>query len=43
MYAKSGGHTLDRDFNAALNILIEGASSIGLDAVIPDFGLVRVA
>ena len=34
---------MDRDLNAAINILIVGASSIGLDTVIPDLDPVRVA
>ena len=31
------GEYLDRDFNAAINILREGASSLGLDGVGPEF------
>jgi putative transposase len=37
------GNEVDRDLNAAINILKEGASSLGLDGVIPDLGLVCVA
>ena len=37
------GHKTDRDLNAAINILKEGASSFGLDGVIPDLDLVSVA
>jgi putative transposase len=36
------GHEIDRDLNAAMNILREGASSLGLDRVIPDLSLVSV-
>ncbi|NRB11537.1 MAG: transposase [Rickettsiaceae bacterium] len=37
------GHQLDRDLNAALNILIVGASTIGLDGVSREFALASVA
>jgi len=37
------GLSIDRDFNASVNILKEGASSFGLDRVIPGFDLVSVA
>jgi transposase len=36
------GHKMDRDLSAAINTLREGASSLGLDGVIPDFALVSV-
>ncbi len=37
------GHQLDRDLNAAVNILTVGASMAGLDGVIRELALASVA